>query len=166
MKIKKIVTVVLVLSLVVVGFSSMGIAYGGFARRGFGQHLRIRQKEFFDELDLSDEQTEVLSSIKEEFFTERIKLQEELRELNRELTKLILSDATTEEIAGIRNKINILQNNMLDIKTNHLEDLKENLTEKQLEIVKESLGKIQSFFSRREGRFVQMRRGRFMRRCP
>ncbi len=66
-----------------------------------------------------------------------VEMQTELRNFNLELRELLVSDKPDEDIANIKNKINMVQNNLLDLKTDYWLGLGEVLTEEQIEQAKE-----------------------------
>lgn len=141
MKYNKLIIGGMVLALLVVAFSSSGFAFAGF---GHGRMMYNNVHPGFNEnqqaanpLNLTEEQRDILREERDIFVDERLEMQTELRNLNLELRELLVSDGTDEDIANIKNKINILQNNLLDLKTDYWLGLGEVLTEEQIEQAKE-----------------------------
>jgi len=135
---KKIITGLMVLSLIVVGGAGVSLAYGG--PEGKGMSRMNDQRPYYENrqyqnnpFDLSEEELNEFTEIKEEFFEEREELVNNLRENNRQLRELILSGADDEEIANLRNKINVLQNDVMNMRTEQFTGLKEILSDEQIE---------------------------------
>jgi Spy/CpxP family protein refolding chaperone len=130
---KKIITGLLALALIVVIAAGVSMAYGGSGGIGM-KRLYIENRQYINNpLELSEEEIDKFGEFKEEFFEKRNELTNELRDKNRELSNLILANASDEEISNLRNEINVLQNNLMNIRTDQLNGIKGMLSDEQLE---------------------------------
>lgn len=138
MKYSKFILSVLAFSLIVLTFSSAVFAFPGYDRRGmmnyhmgYGYYNKVYEE--YNPLDLTEEQQEILSEKREGLIDNYIELGKELRELNIELRALIISNSDDEDIATLKDKINSLQNDLVDIKSDYWKRLQEVLSDEQLE---------------------------------
>lgn len=144
---KKIVVIILVLSLAVLGFSSFSLADGKFNR---------------NPLDLSEEQQATFKELHEEFNQNIREVSAQLREENLQLRELTLTGGTEEEISQVRQKINLLQNQLLTVRTNFWGSLKEILTPEQLQAIED----LEKDFKAGPTRDKWKQKGGFERRRP
>lgn len=156
---RKAVTVLLVLGLIVLGFSSIGLAYGGFGMRGPGFNNFNYQRPYWgnqpyndNPLGLTEEQQEEFLKIQKDFFAKRNDLIDELRNKQYELRKLTLSDATEVEINKVMDEINSLSEQLNELRLQQWENLKGILTEEQLE-------KVKSYFDENDAGYYGFRGG-------
>ncbi len=134
---KKIITVLMVMTLIFAGVSVVGAARGGFyGRGGMGPGYSMGYGAGYsgnqNHLDLSDEQQEKLQEINENFFAKRDELREQLWDTNQKLKELVYSDTSAEEVDNLRNQINSLQTEMNNLRFSHNDEIKAVLTEEQL----------------------------------
>jgi Spy/CpxP family protein refolding chaperone len=148
---KKIISVVMVFSLMVVGMSLTSKAFGGhngmMGGPGYNNQSNGYQRPYHNgqqyggyssnPLDLSEEQQDKITDIREKFFEKSIELNEQLQEVNWNLREMIYKNGTSEEITNLRNKMNNLQIELDNLRINYWEDLKEKLTKEQLEKLSE-----------------------------
>ncbi len=141
MNFNKVIFIALVLTVLVFAYSGFGLAFpgngGGWMMNhfnGYGYSDNLQQD--YDPLDLEDQQREALGEEREVYMDKRIELQTELREINFELREILLLDGTDEEIANLKNKINILQTDLLNLETNYWQGIGEILTVEQIEELK------------------------------
>ncbi len=137
---KKMITALLVFSLIVVGVSTVSSAYNGYGNtkgRPFADSQREYNYRQNNPLDLTEEQLEKMDTLHNDFFAERDETRENLWEANSQLRELQLNNAGEQEIAELRNKINNLQTELNNLRFNHQENIKNMLTEEQIEELKE-----------------------------
>jgi len=144
---KKIISMVMVLALLVVGFSLSSEAFGGPQSKGNvggaygnkGNYNNVSQQyegNYNNPLDLDDEQLEQIEEIREDFFENRENLQEKLQENNYELRQALLNNENEEVIANLRTKINNLQSDINNQRVNYWGKIQNVLTDNQLEELK------------------------------
>jgi len=136
---KKIISMILVLGLLVTGFSLSIDAFGGpkggnngvQTTKGYNQN-DVQRNFYNNPLDLDDSQMEKMNEARNDFFEKREDLQSELQGLNSELKELVMENADDEEIATIRTKINNLQSELENSRVNYWNQVKNILTEEQI----------------------------------
>ena len=149
---KKILSIVMVLALLVVGFSFSSEAFGGPQGKGnvggaygnkgnyqgnYSNPSQQYEGNYNNPLDLDEGQLEQMEEIREDFFESREKLQEELQEVNYELRQSLLNNENEEVIANLRTKINNLQSDINNQRVSYWEKIQNILTDTQLEELKD-----------------------------
>lgn len=129
---KKLISGLLVLSLIVVGISSVGFAFGGPGGKFNSGGPYYNQQVYNNPLDLTEEQEEKLEDLYEDFFDRREDIIDELRDKNDDLRELVLNE-TSNNITGLKDEIEKLQNQLLNLRIEHWNELKNILTSEQLE---------------------------------
>lgn len=141
---KKIAVYFIVASLLIVGLSSYGFAFGGRGGHGFGMAGHGYMTWGYNQnvyqanpLDLTEEQQEKLAELQEEFITESNELRSDLWDKQTELHEKIYEGASTQVIDALKVQINKFQEQLLDFQIGHLTKTSDILTDEQLEEVKE-----------------------------
>lgn len=134
---KKVISYVLVLGLLVAGFSMTTSAFGGsHHERGFNQNRQVSAKVGTNynanPLELTEEQLDELGDIRDDFFDKREDKREELQETNFDLRELLLNDGSDEKVASHRTKLNNLQSDINNLRINYWKDVKNVLNEEQI----------------------------------
>ena len=138
---KKIISTVLVLGLLVAGFSlsidAFGGPQGGPGNKGYNQNRSQVTSDYNNPLDLSEEQIDQMEGIRDDFYSNREELQEKLQETNYELKEVLRENGSDGEVASLRTKINNLQSDITNLRINYWEKVQNVLTDEQVAEMKE-----------------------------
>lgn len=136
---RKTIVVLLILGLVVAGFSAVGMAFRGDRGEYFRQQEHRLQEEQCQILDLTEEQQEKLDELRQENLEKREELREQLREKQIELRVLLTETEAEKEtdIKAVKETLLQLQEELLQLRIEHFQQMKEVFSEEQLEKIQE-----------------------------
>ncbi|MFO7819156.1 MAG: periplasmic heavy metal sensor [Halanaerobacter sp.] len=134
---KKLVSLVLVLSLVL-GGSALVFAYSGPQKgnRGQGRNNQAQQNRMTgaERLDLSDEQIEKMEELRDEHFEKQDELRDDVFDKREELREMYFdSEANKDEIVSLQEEVNQLQAKLADARMEHRLGMRDILSDEQLE---------------------------------
>ncbi|ACL70080.1 Spy/CpxP family protein refolding chaperone [Halothermothrix orenii] len=131
---KFVIAGLLILSLAITGASINTLAFGGGPYNN--NSTPYSNYDMFEYLGLTSSQVEALSNLKRDFSLERDKIRLEMRKAVYELRDLIFSNIESKEINLAKERLNELQNKLLDLRIRYLQEYKNILTPEQLEKIK------------------------------
>lgn len=148
---KKIIVSILILSLVVLGVGNFVVgAFGGpggsFRSNNDFQRPYYNQTQTDSLLDLTEEQLEQVTELRQEFFDSREELVEQLQEKRFELREEILKNESPEKISVLEEEIAILQEEINQSREDYLVQLRTILTEEQINMVLENESRIGLYY--------------------
>ena len=135
---KKIVSLVIVLSLVI-GGSALAFAYAGQQRGGYKQQGRNNQLQqnritWQERLNLSEEQLEKMEELREEHFEKQDELREDLADKREELREMYFdNEANENELMSLHREVNQLRIQLTDSRMEHRLAMRNVLSAEQLE---------------------------------
>ncbi|MBM7557562.1 Spy/CpxP family protein refolding chaperone [Halanaerobacter jeridensis] len=140
---KKIVSLVLVLSLVI-GVSALAVAYSGQGPKAGGQQgyrTQGRNNQFQqnrmtwqERLNLSEEQVEKMEELRDEYFDQQYDLRDDREDKREELREMYFdSTANKDEIMNLQQEVNQLRTQLADLRMEHRLEMRNILTTEQLE---------------------------------
>ena len=134
---KKIVSLVLVLSLVL-GGSALVFAYSGPQKgnRGQGRNNQVQQNRMTgaERLDLSEEQVEEMEELRDEHFDKQDELRDDLFDKREELREMYFdSEVNKDELLSLQEEINQLQAKLADSRMEHRLEMRNILSDEQWE---------------------------------
>ncbi|MGM0501077.1 MAG: Spy/CpxP family protein refolding chaperone [Bacillota bacterium] len=165
---KKVVTLMLVVSLVV-GGSALVLAYGSSGQRQ-GRYQQQRNSErqrgnkrnWQEKLNLSEQQSEKIEELRANYFAKRDEMRDELVDKRAELREMYFnSEVSKEELTTFNTEINELRIQLNDVRAEHRLSVRNTLDQEQLEECGEYFAEAQNY----RGRGRRMNRGSRGRRA-
>ena len=130
---KKILSVSLV-AVLVLGLSVFVLAHG----QGNRDYNGYDQDEYYNHLNLSEQQIHDLEELEEEYYDQVDDLRDEIWDKRDDLRELYFDkDSKEEEIVNLHNEINKLRQNLFEINQDYRLELRKMLSSRQLEEMNE-----------------------------
>ena len=138
--------------LLVLVLASVFVIAFGFSKDFAMVEKKIMYAELIANLRLTDEQTEKMVNVLEDFIRDRERLMKEFTELGEDYIKALVKDENAQDL---KKKLVSVRKKIMDLQRKTMEELKEILTVAQYE-------KIQKFFMERAKRMIS----KFEKRLP
>lgn len=153
---KKILIIALMGLILALGVSSYSLAYGGgsgFRPGGGFMYYGMHHGPGYQDrnpLNLTEEQKTQLRELQDDHFSQMDDRHQELLDLNNQLREAVLA-GDEELISGLKDKIDSLENELIDFKVNYWRGLQDIMTEEQLLEIEEGFNKGRGFRGRKMG---------------
>lgn len=138
---KKLFTILLVMTFAATAFAGIGLAQGPQGHMGSTGPRYDGDRNYedgYNRVELNEEQINEIADLREEFYNETEELRDQLRDLNRKRRDLEFRGADYSEIGKVEDKIENVLSQLEQKRIDHQDKIESVMTEEQLERIEEN----------------------------